>query len=491
MNVPETTTFDRARFEIKLGNYTVGPATALSDGTLLAATQDYRRHASSRMMPISLPDIQHRIPAGNYLVSRKLDGEFTVLVYQDGKAFTLNPGGTVRTGLPLHTEAASILAKHGITSALIAGELHVLKADGSRSRVHDVTGLARSPKSDDDLGRLAFAPFDVISLDGENASESYADNFQTIESLLGGATLCKPVETVVVKQPQEITKLFRDWVEGEGAEGLVVRSDESGSFKVKPQHNLDVVVVGFTEATDDRQGMLHDLLVAVRRNDGSHHVLTRVGGGFCDEQRRSMLSDLKDMVVASEFIEVNSDYVAYQMVKPEWVGEITCLDLISQTTRGGPVNRMVVDYDENGGYKVVRRLPLATVISPQWVRLRDDKTADPALVNISQVSDRVEVDMVEADAKTFQLPTSEIVKREVFTKVLKGATMIRKFVLIKTNKDSVSLDFPSYVLHYTDFSPNRKDPLNREIAVSSSQAQIQSMYLALKEKNIKKGWEPA
>lgn len=443
------------------------------------------------MMPISLADVEHRIPSGNYLVSRKLDGEFTVLVFQDGDTFTLNPGGSVRTGLPLHVEAASLFRAHGVDSAMIAGELHVLKPDGSRARVHDVTGLARSPKSEEDLQRLAFAPFDLISLDGESASESYAANFQSIESLFAGATLCVPVETQAVTRPQEISQLFRDWVDGQSAEGLVVRSDESGSFKVKPQHTLDVVVVGFTEATDDRQGMLHDLLVAVRRNDGSHHVLTRVGGGFSDDQRRSMLSDLKDMVVASEFIEVNSDYVAYQMVRPEWVAEITCLDLISQTTRGGPVNRMVVDFDESAGYKVIRRLPLATVISPQWVRLRDDKTIDPALVNISQVSDRVDVDMVNADAKTFKLPASEVVKREVFTKVLKGATMIRKFVLIKTNKESVSEDFPSYVLHYTDFSPNRKDPLNREIAVSSSEAQVQSMYLALKEKNIKKGWEPA
>ncbi len=485
----EATSIDYARFEVKLGNYSVGPATALSDSRLLAATQEYRRQASSRMMPISKADIESRIPTGNYMVSRKLDGEFSVLVFRDGEAFTLNPGGTVRVGLPLHDEAAKTLSAAGIKSALIAGELHVRRSDGKRSRVHDVSRLARSPQNEDDLSRLAFAPFDLISLNDEKAGESYGENFQTLENLFADVDLCTVIETQVVSRTSEITNLFRSWVEGENAEGLVVRSDESGSFKVKPQHSLDVVVVGFTEATGDRQGLLHDLLVALRRADGSHHVLTRVGGGFSDDQRRTMLSDLKEMVVESEFIEVNSDYVAYQMVRPEWVCEITCLDLVSQTTRGGPVNRMIVDYSEDG-YKVVRRLPLATVISPQFVRLRDDKTVEPAMVSISQVSDRVEVEMVEADAKTYRLPTSEVVKREVFTKVLKGETMIRKFVMIKTNKDAVSDDFPAYVLHYTDFSPNRKDPLTRDIVVSSSEAQIQSMYLAMKEKNIKKGWEP-
>jgi ATP-dependent DNA ligase len=134
------------------------------------------------------------------------------------------------------------------------------------------------------------------------------------------------------------------------------------------------VVIGFTESTHDRQGMLHDLLLGVVRSDGSAQVLCRVGGGFTDENRREMLSDLQDMVVDSEYAEVNSDHVAYQMVKPKWVVEISCLDLISQNTRGGPVNRMVLNWNsKDERYEVVRRLPLVSVISPQFIRVRDDK----------------------------------------------------------------------------------------------------------------------
>lgn len=488
--MPATLQYDASRFEIKLGDYCVGPATALEDGSLLAAAQEYRRGASARMIPLSPADVVSRIPKADYLASRKIDGEFSVLVYADGQALSINPGGTVRIGLPLHTEAVEILNAAGVNSAVIAGELHVKHSDGRRCRVHDVSKLARSPKTQEDLQTLAFAPFDIISWNDEAAAESFADRFQTLESAFSAAGLCAPVETESVSRPDEINSLFSRWVEGEDAEGLVVRSDESGTFKIKPQHSLDVVVIGFTEGTEHRTGMVHDLLVGVRRQDGAIHVLTRVGGGFSEDLRRSLLSDLKDMVVESEFIEVNSDYVAYHMVKPELVCEISCLDLISQTTRGGPVNRMVIEYDSADGYQVVRRLPLATVISPQFVRFRDDKAADKELVSIDQVAARVEVEMLEADAKSLKLPESEIIKREVFTKVLKGETMVRKFVMIKTNKDKISDEFPAFVLHYTDFSPNRKDPLAREILVSSSEAQIQSMFISLKEKNIKKGWEP-
>ena len=57
-----------------------------------------------------------------------------------------------------------------------------------------------------------------------------------------------------------------------------------------------------------------------------------------------------------------------------------------------------------------------------------------------------------------------------------------------TNKERESEDYPAFVIHYTDFSPNRKEPLQRDIRVSNSQPQIEAMWVGLKEANIKKGW---
>jgi hypothetical protein len=139
---------------------------------------------------------------------------------------------------------------------------------------------------------------------------------------------------------------------------------------------------------------------------------------------------------------------------------------------------------------VVRRLPLVTVISPQFVRLREDKQTHPQDVRLSQVSDRVEVALTDCDAKNFKLPNTEMLKREVFTKEAKGQTMVRKFVVLKTNKEGESDEYPAYALHYTDFSPNRKDPLSRDVVVSNSQEQIEQLYDKWKTDNIKKGWNP-
>jgi ATP dependent DNA ligase C terminal region/ATP dependent DNA ligase domain len=480
---------DKSRTEIRLGEYRVASATALSDPMLLSRVQEYRRLASSRMYPLDRSDIRHKIPKAHYHVSRKVDGEFTVLIYDSGQVVLLNPGGTVRTGLPVTQEAVRLLSKAKVKQAMIAGELYV-QCENRRPRVHDVATVARQPQSEADLKRLRFAPFDIVSLDG-NLPGPYAETWKTIERLFGNGELLHPVETRLANGPDDIDECFETWVEKEGAEGLVARSDSAGLFKIKPRHTLDVAVIGFTESVDDREGMMHDLLYAVMRHDGTLQVLSRVGGGFHEEERRTMLSDLKDMIVESEYAEVNSDHVAYQMVRPEWVIEISCLDLISQTTRGAPINRVVLDYQDNGskGYHVVRRMPLATVISPQFIRRREDKAVLPHDVRIEQVSSVVEVPLWDRDARQMAKPKSEVLRREVYTKVMKGETMVRKLLLWKTNKETDSDEYPAYVLHYTDFSAARKTPLEREVRVSSSREQMDNLWREMLTENIKKGWE--
>jgi len=489
--MPSSGLLDKSRIEIKLGDYGVGPATALSDPSLHPRVQDYRRQTGSQMYPLDKNDIRRKIPTAEYHVSRKVDGEFTALVYREGQTFALNPGGTVRVGLPWIDEAVRLLARAGVHEAIVAGELHVVRSDERRGRVHDVTKVARQPESVEDLEQLQFAAFDLISLNDEPPPATFAETWVTVTKLFDGGQRVRPVQSAQAKDAEGVEKLFQQWVEEEGAEGLVVRSDTAGLFKVKPRHTLDAVVVGFTESTDERQGLLHDLLLGVIRRDGTVQVLSRVGGGFSDDQRRDMLSDLKDMVVESEYAEVNADHVAYQMVQPEWVVEISCLDLISQTTRGGPVNRMVLDANGDGspGYRVVRRMPLAAVISPQFIRSREDKSVTPQDVRIQQLTDVIEIPLADRDVREMTLRKSQVLRREVYTKQLRGETMVRKFVMWKTNKEAQSEDYPAYVLHYTDFSPNRKTPLSREVRASSSLDQIQELWEGLKQANIKKGWE--
>jgi hypothetical protein len=473
--------------EVKLGEYVAGTATALVDPMLQARAQDYRRHTASRLMPMEADEIRQRLPAAEYHVSLKVDGEFNLLVFADGEVVTVNPGGTVRAGLPFMKEAAELLKRDGIKKAMFAGELHYVRPDGKRPRVHDVSRVARQPASQSDVAGLQFAAFDIAEINGSPCTDPFDSTWKKLSKILCDGKSCSVVESVVLKEVADVEKQFKKWI-SKGAEGAVVRSDAAGMYKIKPRHTLDAVVIGFTEGTDDRSGMIHDLLVAMMRADGCLQVLGHVGGGFSEADRRGFLSDLKDMVVKSDYVEVN-DQVAYHMVRPEWVVEISVLDLISQTTRGASINKMALNWNSSEKrYETIRRLPLVGLISPQFIRRRDDKSVNTTDIRIQQVADIVEVNLVDRDARKLNLPQSQVLRREVYTKQMKGQTMVRKLVMWQTNKEKETEDYPAFVVHFTDYSPNRKTPLERDIRVSSSQQQIDELWKELVDENIAKGW---
>lgn len=474
------------RMEIKLGEYAVGSDTALVDPLLVTRAQDYRRQIAGRMIPLETEDILKRFPAGEYFTSLKVDGEFDILVFADGECILVNPGGTVRAGLPVLKEAAELLKAAGVKKAILAGELHFAKP-GKRARVHDVSRAARQPASQAEVDALSFAPFDIVEIDGAPPAANFSQTWKRLTDIFKKAKRCQVVEMHTCKDGTEIQKKYGAWIE-QGAEGAVVRSDSLGLFKIKPRHTLDAVVIGFTEGTEDRQGMIHDLLLALMRPDGCLHMIGHVGGGFSNDDRRGFLSDLKDMIVESDYTEVN-DQVAYHMVTPKWVVQISVLDLIAQTTRGLPINKMVLNWDTGKNrYRIVRRLPMVAMISPQFQGRREDKSVNKDDIRMAQVTDIVEVPLADRDARKLQMPQSTLIRREVQTKVMKGQTMVRKLVMWQTNKEKESDDFPAFVLHVTDFSPNRRTPLERDVRVSSSKEQMEELWKELAAECFPKGW---
>ena len=100
---------EKSGIQIKLGSYGVASATALRDPSILPKVQDYRRQTGSRMYPLDRNDILRKIPTADFHVSRKLDGEFTALFFDSENLFSINPGGTVRIGLPWQQEAEELL----------------------------------------------------------------------------------------------------------------------------------------------------------------------------------------------------------------------------------------------------------------------------------------------------------------------------------------------------------------------------------------------
>ena len=472
------------------GSYATASADGLRNPEWLRQARWRRRQLGESMRAFDVDTARQRLPAAeDYVISRKIDGEFTCLLYSQGVCLTLNPGGTVRVGAPFHQEAAEVLAAAGVKEAFLGGELYVRRSDGQRPRVHDVTRVARKPTSDAEVASLCFAVFDIYRLDGDDYSARHGEALQLAGRLFEKGERVHVVESTTGER-EAVFAHYRKWVEKEGGEGVVVRSISAGLFKIKPRHSLDLAVVGFSEGIDDRAGLLHSLLVAVPIDDDSFQLVGRVGGGFTEEVRASLLQQLAERAVESDYVEVNSDQVGYRMVEPGLVAELSCLDVVSRTSQGSSIDRMVLDWHAGQRrWEGVRRLPLCSLISPQFVRLRDDKQANPEHVRLSQLSDIADIPEMERGVAEIRLPESTILERAVAVKVLKGATMVRKLLLWKTNKEEQSRDHHAYVLHLTDYSPNRESPLNHEIRVSSSEKQIRQMLAAWKEQVFVGGWK--
>jgi len=212
-----------------------------------------------------------------------------------------------------------------------------------------------------------------------------------------------------------------------------------------------------------------------------------VGGGFSEEDRRLIFDELKKRIVPSEYVAVNNDYVAYEMIEPGPVVEISFLDLIPESSKGDPVKRMVLDWDGKR-YQALSRMPLVSVISPQFVRIRDDKEANVEDVNIRQLTNLVKIPDADKPARAEAKSPSRLLERTVYKKTMKGASMVRKLLLWKTNKEETG-DFPGYVVYLTDFSPNRVEPLQRDIKISNDERTARQLFQDMAKKYFVGGWE--
>jgi hypothetical protein len=124
------------------------------------------------------------------------------------------------------------------------------------------------------------------------------------------------------------------------------------------------------------------------------------------------------------------------------------------------------------------------------VRLRPDKQINAVDIRISQVTDRCYIPEARASVSAKELPQSELVRREVYTKKAKDQIAVRKLLVWKTNKEQIDSAYPAYVVHFTDYSAGRKEPLSREVRLAPSEEAAMQIAAAMLEENIKKGWEP-
>lgn len=466
--------------------YEEGPADAIdAESAEKAAT--YKRDVLKRFIPIDQRQIDRRLSGDRYYVTRKIDGEYAILFHEGRHTVTVNRSGRVRRGIPCIEEAGKLLKAAGIREAVIPAEIYV-ESGQQPGRLNDLLAALADERR---IGTLRLAVFDLLELNGKPWGKvPYRQKWEKLCDLFAAGKRVGVVDMEVTVSSGEVREVYHRWVEEQGAEGLVVRSDMPVSYKIKPRHTFDAAVVGFSEGTGEERGQVRSLLLALMPSAGRYQVVGRVGSGLVEEVREALFDRLSKRVIGSEYIETDANHVAFRMVLPDTVVEVTVGDLLFETDSGPRMNPLLEV--EGGAYRIAGTVEGLKFVAPVFVRVRTDKKADESDVRLEQIerfAARTEVPLPprrSAEAPQ-RLAASRLLCREVYAKTLGSKVMVQKYMVWKTNKER-SGDYPAYVFYYMNFSPDRKEPLQRDVDVSDSPEQIRALLQRALEKNLKGGW---
>lgn len=469
-----------------LGKAEFYPINSLADDGISQVIKRYRKQVAGRYQAVTEDNIGMVLVHPPFHVSPKVDGELWFLVAgPDGLPALCSPNGRVITGsLPLLDEAAEMLGTPK-QRVIMAGELYVLAAEG-RPRVGMVSSMLADGK-DAELERLGFMVFDLV--EAEEVADEYAGRLEVLQKIAGKGKRCQVIKTEECEGVAAVQECYQNWVESGKAEGLVVRDDVGNIAKMKPNFSFDVAVVAFTDRSEfpDQVG---SVLMGLRREDGSYQLVGGSGNLGNPAQRKALRKTLIDTVTEADMRHASGSGALYRFVEPQVVLEVVVTDVQAETADGGPVQNRVLGHGKDG-WETLQYLPGASLLHASVVRVRDDKSTEITDVRLSQLTERCYVESLDAEAEKVELPASEVIRREVYTKKAKDKVAVRKLVAWKTNKEETSADHPAYVVHFTDYSPARKDPIKHEVRIAPDRESAEKIAEAMLEANVKKGWENA
>lgn len=466
-----------------IGDAFLHPADSLTDPSLSDALARYKRFVASRYRGLRGDELGS-LPPGMTWVSPKIDGELWYLLMADGAPVLVAHNARILRGdVPLLREAATTFGARAAPGVVLAGELFAV-GGAQRPRVGDVAYALRGTG---DLKRLGFTAFDVLQgPGGAPPAEDWATRLDLLQKLLDGGKRVQAIKTEKAANPEEARAHYEAWVGSGKAEGMVLRTADGRIFKVKPIFTVDCAVIGEVERADaDDQS--RSLLLGLLRSDGLWQVVGSVGNLGTEENRRALHRRLAPLALPSRFRKASDSGALYRLLRPEVVVEVACTDAQPEEATGAAVRQWALRLDADEGWVPVAPVPGAGLLHPVLERVRDDKRADGPDVRVEQVLERCAVDL-DVKAESVSLPPSRLVRREVYVKVTKGETAVRKFLVWKTGKEELDPSFPAWVVHFTDYSPGRKDPLKREVKVAPDEATATAIVEGMIIENVKKGW---
>ena len=445
------------------------------------------KHRLSGKFVLTDPSKIAEIEGSNICITRKLDGEMRTVYFDGNTSVMFTTGGKEEKDFPCLEEFTQKLKAAGVKCAGFAAELNFIKPDGSRSRVSDVIHAVANEELH---GSLALSPFDILFIDDSKWQvEHYEKTYEKMVEIFGGFdrlnhhSLVCPVQMERGTSSSDIAKVYKKWVLKEKAEGLVVHTEQPVIWKIKPLHSIDAAVIGYTS----NENGVRDLLFAVMEPSGIYRIFASGSNGLSNKQRKILEVNLSSLTVSSNLIYTDSQGVAFQMIKPEFVFEVTATDFANTNCLNDSFKNYIVEYSKENGWKMRGKVPGVATYNLSIVRLREDKKCVEPDIAVHQLQDLCPFPNAEKKIKPEKLSDSTIVDRKVFYKQSGCRKYVKKFVLLKTNKEKTEL-YSKYILHFTDYSSHREEKMKISVWCSSDKRELQEKMEKLIYRSVKSGW---
>jgi hypothetical protein len=462
-----------------LGAARLHPPGSLLDPALAAQLRNYRRRVLSGVFTVSPGELPSFLPPGALHATALPGGSPWFLVLDPEQPALVSPAGQVIEGpVPLLDEVRAALPR-AVGRPVIAGELV-----SSAQPLEALLGSGPSAP----LDQLSFVGLDLLSGGDTRARAplaSFEDRAGTLQRLLDGGALAHAASMTRVASPDAVASLYRDLVDSHRARGLLLRSPQDRLLKVMPTLTLFASVVGYTERASG--GEAGALLLALRRPDGAFQpveLCTHLGDA---DARRSLLKALAPLAAPSSFHHPGAHGELVRFVRPEIAVEVRANDAVADDSLGLPLSSMALSFDA-GSWSSITLAPTARLVAARVLRVLPPHETMKALMGMAQLADRCWLDGLERPLRRPSGGPSVLIRREVWVKESKGKKTVRKLVAWKTNKEGDPL-FPPYVVHWTDYNPGRREPLEREVHPAPSEESANAIAERLLGEEIKKGWQ--
>lgn len=311
------------------------------------------------------------LPLQNHTVAQvKVDGEFNLLRFKDGSAYTINRWGRKRVDLPALLELSKALGGF-VREAEMLVELYAIEGDKPLKLPQFIHYI----KSGDPhlLSKIHVGVWDVLSINGNLIKNNYLWKYDEASMWFSNCSLVEVLPYIKVENYEDAQQFWSKYVEALGYEGLVFRTN-GGVYKMKPKAELDAVIIAlnkkssYGKATLFKEGLVTSLHLALINDDGRFIEIGDCASGI-NGQLRSALWKLMEFKVSEDEDRV--------WIKPFVICTIEYTDLFESENN-------VYAYDGKT-YVKQGKTKLIKLRHPRLIRFRPDKQVTPSDIGLNQI----------------------------------------------------------------------------------------------------------